>query len=269
MTPSAVSHQIKTLEEFLGLELFIRQPRRIALTHAGEDYFKSIQTAFFEIDRSTQKLISSHQAGELHLSVAPVFLTRWLLPRISSFYEAHPDIKIEISATTGLLDFARGDKDMAVYFGRGDWPGIEVHLLRDYQHRPVCSPRLLGDKLIQKPEELLNYTLLHVLKRQEEWINWLNAFGVDYKESKQGMYFSSGSLTTVAAINGLGFALADVGFITEELASGKLIAPLDEYVQIDKAFYLVYQKSRALTYSMKAFQSWLMEEMSRDIDVIE
>ena len=269
VTPSAVSHQIKALEEFLGLDLFIRKPRQIILTHAGEDYFRSVQRALYEIDRSTQKLISTHQSGELHLSVAPAFLTRWLLPRISSFYETHPDIKIEISAATGLLDFERQETDMAVYFGHGDWPGIEIHLLRHYQQRPVCNPKLLQHKSIDNVEDLLNYPFLHVNKREDEWGNWFAQMGVDFVEKKQGMYFSSGSLTTVAAINGLGFALADVGFVSEELSSGKLIAPLEYFLKTDKSFYLVYQKNRALTYSMRAFQQWLMEEMSKDVGATE
>ena len=269
VTPSAVSHQIKGLEEFLGLDLFVRQPRQIVLTHAGEDYFRSVQNALYEIDRSTQRLISTHQSGELHLSVAPAFLTRWLLPRISSFYETHPDIKIEISAATGLLDFDRQETDMAVYFGRGDWPGIEIHLLRHYQQRPVCNPKLLRGQSIEKIEDLLSYPFLHVNKREDEWANWFQQMGVSFVEKKQGMYFSSGSLTTVAAINGLGFALADIGFISEELSSGKLVAPLEYYLKTDKSFYLVYQKKRALTYSMKSFQQWLMDEMAKDIHSTE
>ncbi len=261
MTPSAISHQIKALETFFGLELFIRHPRRIALTQAGEEYSKSIQKALQEIDRATQKLIATHQSGQLHLSVAPAFLTRWLLPRISSFHDAFPDIEIEISAATGLIDFARDETDMAVYFGTGDWPGIEVHLLRDYRQVPVCSPKMLK-KPIDNISDLLDYTLLHVNKRGDEWAKWFKQAGVKFQETKKGMVFSSGSLTTAAAINGLGFALADIGFISEEIASGKLMAPLDEYLKTDKSFYLVYPKNRALTYSMIAFQRWLMDEMS-------
>lgn len=249
----------------MGLELFIRQTRKITLTHAGRDYFQSIQGALYEIDRSTQKLISTHQSGELHLSVAPAFLTRWLLPRISSFYEAQPDVQIEFSAATGLIDFDRDETDMAVYFGHGNWPGIEIQLLRHYQQRPVCNPSLLQGKALDSPEQVLSYTLLHVKKRAEEWGNWFRQVGVSYKQTKQGMYFSSGSLTTSAAINGLGFALADVGFVSEEIASGKLIVPLEQHLETDKSFYLVYQKNRALTYSMKAFQTWLTEEMAKDM----
>jgi LysR family glycine cleavage system transcriptional activator len=265
VTPSAVSHQVKSLEEFLGIELFVRRTRRISLTAAGEDYYQSIQEALYEIDRSTQQLISTHQAGQLHLSLAPAFLTRWLLPRISSFYEAQPDIQIEMSAASGLIDFDRDATDMAVYFGNGEWAGIEVQLLRHYQQVPVCNPELLNGREINSPSDLLNYTLLHIPKRKDEWQRWFTQVGTTYKESKRGLYLSSGSLTTSAAINGLGFALADIGFVSEEIANGKLIAPLDEFLITEKSFYLVHQKKRALTYPMKAFQSWVTNEMIKDI----
>ncbi len=265
VTPSAISHQLKTLEEFLGLELFIRQTRRISLTHVGEEYYESIHKALSEIDRSTQQLISVHQSGELHLSVIPAFLTRWLLPRISSFHEANPDIKLEISSNSGLIDFDRVDTDMAVYFGDGDWSGIEIHFLRHYQQVPVCSPKLLKNFPINKPEDLFKHTLLYVQKRNDEWSNWFEQVNTPFKESIKGVYFSSSALTTSAAISGLGIALADIGFVSEEIASGELVVPIDTFLGIDKSFYLVYQKDRVMTYAMKAFQSWLMEEMSKDV----
>lgn len=265
VTPSAVSHQVKSLEEFLGIELFVRRTRRISLTAAGEEYYHCVQEALYEIDRSTQKLISTHQAGQLHLSLAPAFLTRWLLPRIGSFYEAQPDIQIEMTSTSGLIDFDRDETDMAVYFGDGRWDGIEVQLLRHYQQVPVCNPKLLNGKQIYTPDDILNYTLLHIPKRKDEWQRWFAQVGVSYKEKKRGLSLSSGSLTTAAAINGLGFALADVAFVSEEISTGKLIAPLEDFLITDKSFYLVHQKKRALTYPMKAFQSWVMDEMIKDI----
>jgi LysR family glycine cleavage system transcriptional activator len=265
VTPSAVSHQVKSLEEFLGVELFVRRTRRISLTAAGEEYYQSVQEALYEIDRATQKLISTHQAGQLHLSLAPAFLTRWLLPRIGSFYEAQPDIQIEMSATSGLIDFDKDETDMAVYFGGGQWDGIEVQLLRDFQQVPVCNPALLNSNEIYTPSDILNYPLLHIPKRKDEWQRWFAQVGVACKEKKRGLYLSSGALTTSAAINGLGFALADIGFVSEEVSTGKLIAPLDDFLLSDKSFYLVHQKKRALTYPMKAFQSWVMDEMIKDI----
>ncbi|MFT6791573.1 MAG: LysR family glycine cleavage system transcriptional activator [Cellvibrionaceae bacterium] len=266
VTPSAISHQIKSLEEFLGLELFIRQPRRVLLTHAGEDYLRSIQKALGEIDLSTQKLIiAAHQSGALNLSVAPAFLTRWLLPRISEFHDSYPDVTLEISAANGLIDFNHEETDMAVYFGDGKWQDIERQLLRHYQQRPVCHPNLVKNSEVKQPADIMKHTLLHVNKRRADWAKWFHQQGVPYKESVSGMYFSSGALTTAAAINGLGFALADLGFVSEEIDSGKLIAPLDAYLKTDRSFYLVYQKNRPPSYSMKVFQDWITEKMKKDL----
>jgi len=269
VTPSAISHQVKALEEFLGLELFYRRKRKIELTSAGQDYYKSVQRALLEIDRSTQKLISAHKTGHLHLSVAPAFLTRWLLPRITQFYEQNPDVELEISAANGLIDFDRTHTDMAVYFGSGDWDGIEVYFLRHYQLMPVCNPRLLKKHAINKPEDVLAHTLLHVKKRSDEWQTWFNMLGVDYKPAKKGVYLSSGSLSASAATTGVGVALADPGLISEEINLGQLTVPLDIPLPISKSFYLVYQEDRAMTYAMKAFKAWVMGEMSKDMQVIE
>lgn len=259
-----MSHQIKGLEEFLDLELFIRQTRRISLTHAGEDYFQSVQKALLEIDRSTQKLISSHKSGQLHLGVAAAFLTRWLLPRISSFHEQNPEVDIELAVIEGLIDFDRSETDMAVYFGKGDWQGVETHFLRHYQQAPICNPKLLEKNDIKEPADLFNHSLLHVTKRQDEWPNWFRHVDVPFKEKIKGISFSNGSLVAAAARNGLGIGLADVGFVSEEIASGQLVAPLKQSLQLDKSFYLVYQKKRVMTFAMKAFQKWLMEEMAKD-----
>lgn len=260
-----MSHQIKTLEEFLGLELFIREPRRVTLTSAGEEYYQSIQHALNEIDRATQQLISVHQSGELHLSVIPAFLTRWLLPRISSFHEANPDITLEIASATGLIDFDREETDMAVYFGDGNWQDIEVNFLRHYQQVPVCSPELMKTSPIEKPEDLLKHTLLYVQKRQDEWRNWFEQQDTPFKETIKGVSLSNGALTVEAAKSGVGIALADIGFIAEDLKSGQLVVPFKKPLGINKSFYLVYQKDRVMTYAMRAFQEWMLEEMAKDV----
>lgn len=195
----------------------------------------------------------------------PAFLTRWLLPRISSFHEANPDIKLEISSATGLIDFNRVDTDMAVYFGDGKWDDIEVHFLRYYQQVPVCSPAILESSPIEKPEDLLKHTLLHVQKRDEEWSNWFTQVNTPFKESIQGMSLSNSALTTAAAIRGIGIALADIGFVSEEISSGELVMPIETYLGINKSFYLVYQKNRVMTFAMKAFHTWLIKEMSKDV----
>lgn len=194
-------------------------------------------------------------------------MTRWLLPRISGFHEANPDIKLEISSAVGLIDFDRADTDMAVYFGNGRWDDIEVHFLRHYQQLPVCSPSLLKASPISHPEDILKHTLLHVQKRDDEWSNWFAQVNTEFAESIKGVYLSNSALTTAAAIRGVGVALADIGFISEELISGELVSPIEKFLDINKSFYLVYQKNRIMTFAMKAFHAWLIEEMSRDVSL--
>lgn len=264
VTPSAVSHQIKGLEEFLGLKLFIRQTRKLKLTRAGEDYFLSVRDALQEIEKSTQRLISLHESGHLHLSVSPVFLTRWLMPRIGQFRGAFPDVKLEISSATGLIDFTNQETDIAVYYGDGDWKDVEPHFLRHLQLRPVCHPRLLKDVTLESPSELLKYPLLHSSKHPDYWKNWFEEQGIEYEEKTQDMSFSSGTLAASAATNGLGFALVDLGLYSEEVSLGKLFSPFDHALQNQRSFYLVKRKDKMMTYAMKSFHGWIIEEMAKE-----
>ncbi len=264
VTPSAISHQVKALEAFLEVELFLRQTRRIELTSAGKSYLKTIQRALNDIERATQKLVSAHGTGELNLSVAPAFLHRWLLPRMSRFNDNHTNVELEISASTGLIDFAHSDTDMAVYFGDGQWEDVEIHFLKRSALIPVCTPGLLAKHPIHTPEDITHHTLLHVSKRPEEWRDWFNAADTPYLERRKGFYLSSGLLTSQAAARGLGVALTDVSLVSEEIQSGQLVAPLDIPLELPKSFYLVYRKNRPMTYAMRQFKDWIMEEMAVD-----
>lgn len=223
-----------------------------------------MQKALKEIDRGTQNLIDSHNTGELSISVAPAFLDHWLLPRIDQFYELNPDIELDINATSSLINFSHSDTDIAVYFGNGDWDDVETHFLRHSERVPVCSPKLLQKGAINSAEDILNYKLFYVKKRSEEWAAWFEAAETEYIPSKRPASFSSSSLAVMAASKGVGFALADVSLASENIKRGDLIMPIDVRLKLQKAFYLVYQKNRKLTFAMKAFKEWIMLEMSKD-----
>lgn len=262
VTASAVSHQIKTLEEFLGVSLFSRNRRKVELTPSGEQYLISVKHALDEIEMATQRLTASHETNVVKISVAPNFLTRWLMPRMSRFQELYPDIELQINASMGLLDFNRSSTDMAVYFGHGEWNDIEMHFLRKVMLVPVCSPRLLKDTLpLNTPEDLRHHTLIYVSKRKWEWDDWLYQAGVEFITPKGSLQMSSGQLATAAAQEALGVALADSTLTSREINSGRLVVPFDIKLDTHKAFYLVYQKHRPLTTGMKAFKEWLMHEM--------
>ncbi|BFM47873.1 transcriptional regulator GcvA [Marinomonas sp. THO17] len=262
VTPSAISHQIKGLESFLGIELFRRTKRKVVLTEAGESYLKPIKGIFEQLESATSELMSQQKTGSLRLAVAPAFLTRWLMPRMESFQENYPDIEIEINSLTGLVDFSTHDIDMAVYFGRGDWEGIEAHYLRPSRLAPVCNPRLIKpDRPINKPEDMRFYPLLHVTKRKDEWNDWLKQHDLDPKQFRRGLMFSSGSLTAGAAAQGLGISLSDPELVMPEIVDGTLRVLFDQHLITDKAFYLVYEKRRSVTPAMLAFKEWIIEKM--------
>ncbi|HEY5717585.1 MAG TPA: LysR substrate-binding domain-containing protein, partial [Motiliproteus sp.] len=205
VTPSAVSHQIKSLEEFLDLKLFRRNKRRVELTLSGEKYLVPIQHALDEIDAATRRLLANPNAGAVTLSVAPAFLTRWLMPRLGHFQEHFPDVELRLSASMGDVDFAHSDIDLAVRFGRGDWAGMEAHFLLGMAVVPVCSPALLnGKKPLLTPSDMRHHTLIHVSTRMDEWRAWLRSAGIEEQGFGKDLRFSSTSLATGAAIEGLG-----------------------------------------------------------------
>ena len=262
VTPSAVSHQVKTLENFLGVELFHRSNRKVTLTPQGEQYLTSVKHAFDEIEMATQRLSVTQGASVVQISVAPNFLIRWLMPRMSRFRALFPDVELQINASMGLLDFNRTSTDMAVYYGNGEWDDIEVEFLRKVMLVPVCGPGLLqSGPPLEKPSDLANHTLIYVSKRTWEWDNWLKKAGVEFITPKGSMQLSSSQLTTAAAQENLGVALADQTLISREIESGKLVVPFDIPLDTKKAFYLVYRKHRPLTKGMEAFRNWLMDEL--------
>jgi len=262
VTASAVSHQIKTLEEYLGITLFSRSKRKVELTPSGEQYLMSVKHALDEIEMATHRLVKNQETNVVQISVAPNFLTRWLMPRMSRFRELYPDVELQINASMGLLDFNRSSTDMAVYYGNGEWDDIEVHFLQKVMLVPVCSPKLLeGKSPLESPEDLRHHTLIYVSKRKWEWENWLQLAGAEFITPKDSLQLSSGQLATAAAQENLGVALADPTLTSREISSGDLVVPFNIPLDTHRAFYLVYQKHRPLTAGMKAFKEWLMSEM--------
>lgn len=268
VTPSAVSHQIKSLEEFLGIELFLRTKRKVLLTEAGADYLEPISSIFRQLDEATTDLINRQSlGGTLRLSVAPAFLSRWLMPRMERFQDQYPDVQLELNASSGLVDFAAGDMDMAIYFGDGNWPNLEKKFLRNSALAPVCNPNLIKPhQPIRTPDDMRFYPLLHVAKRKEEWHNWLKQNGLEPKLFRRGVMFSNGSLTAAAAAQGLGIALADPSLVAPEIHEGSLRILFDQHLKTQSAFYLVNQKDRKMTQPMEAFRTWVIEQMTDESD---
>lgn len=264
ITPSAVSHQVKALERYLGVALFSRRKRKVFLTPLGEKYFTSVKQSLNELEVATQRLISNPETDIVTISVAPNFLVRWLMPRMQHFQEQYPDVELQISTNMGLIDFESSSIDMAVYFGPGDWRDVDMHFLSHVYLVPMCSPNLpTGKKPLSKPDDLKHHTLIHVTRRPYEWPEWMELAGMEYRGLRRGLKMSTNQLGTAAAQEGLGVVLADRILSSEEVKRGELIMPFDLQLDTHKSYYLVHQKGRPMTYGMQMFKDWVIEEMGK------
>lgn len=262
VTPSAVSHQIRCLEDFLGVRLFRRLPRQVVLTPEGQRYLPRIRSAIGQIGSATEEIMAQRGSGPLTISVVPSFASRWLVPRLVGFQMAYPDIEVRLITSVGSVDFTTSDVDLAIRHGMEKWRRARSHELTTENVVPVCNPRLLeGPHALRRPEDLRHATLLHVLPRLGEWRAWLNAAGVTDCDPERGPKFMTYSLALKAAVAGLGVAMADRHLVGDDLKSGRLLTPFDIELVRGSTYYLVYPEERANDYKITAFRDWLFAEI--------
>ncbi len=271
VTQAAVSHQVKTLEDFLGQPLFLRLTRALELTPAGEGLAPVLKEAFESIERATRRLMEDQdRQGVLNVSVSPTILSRWLIPRLSSWQEAHPEIELRLVSTPKLADFVRDGVDVAIRHGRGIWPGLAAHRLFQAKSVPVASPGLLaGPVPLNKPEDLARHTLLHDLVEPDNWRIWLTAAGVKEIDPERGMRLGTGADALEAAIAGAGVALARRVIVRRDVEAGRLVIPFEVPMPKDFAFYVVYPEGSAKRPKVKAFRDWALAEARADAEAEE
>ena len=257
VTQAAVSHQIKSLEDFLGLKLFRRRNRSLLLTEEGQSYFQDIKEIFSQLTEATRKLQSRSAKGALTVSLLPSFAIQWLVPRLSSFNSAYPGIDVRIQAVDREVDKLADDVDVAIFYGRGNWPGLRVEKLYAEYLLPVCSPLLLtGDKPIKTPEDLAKHTLLHDASRRD-WQTYTRQLGLNLNV-QQGPIFSHSAMVLQAAIHGQGVALANNVMAQSEIEAGRLACPFNDVLVSKNAFYLVCHDSQAELGKIAAFRQWIL-----------
>src|SRR5690606_20305898 len=208
ITQGAVSHQMRALEEWLGFRLFDRRTGRLQITGGGMVYAQSLSSAFAEIARATEELISvgSHQV--LTILGHTTFFTHWLIPLLPSFQSAFPEIKVRLTSSVEWIDFEKANADIGIRYGNGSWAGLSSHLLFSDELTPVLSPRL-AERLSQPltVEALLSLPLLHSNKRPNHWSDWIAAAGASRPSSAEDMHYEDLSIIYECAIQGLGVAL--------------------------------------------------------------
>jgi len=267
VTQAAISHQVKALEEVLGLKLFRRFNRRLMLSYAGQIYLPALSEAFDQIDQATQRMRSEEETGPLKVSVANSFAAKWLLPRLPAFRARHPDIDVVVSASDSLVDFSRDEFDMGVRYGQGRYPGLVVDLMMEDTIFPVCSPRLpKGDPPLREAADLKHHTLLHdevILGEFPTWREWLAAAGVRGVDPERGHRYSHSSLVIQAAIDAQGVALARSSLVSLDLEAGRLVQPFGPTLPSNFACYVVAPATTAGRPKVKAFRDWLLEEAGK------
>ena len=260
VTQAAISHQVKSLEKYLGLKLFRRLNRTLLLTDAGQLYLPPLTDAFEGITRATHRLRQHLGRARLTVSVLPSFAAGWLVPRLGRFRQRCPDVDLRIDPTNSLTDFRRDDVELGILYGRGNYPGLRTDRLMREEFFPVCSPRLLeGPAPLRDPADLTHHTLLHD-DMTVDWRTWLLAAGVEGVDAERGITVTDSSMLLRAAIAGQGVALARSVLAADEIASGRLVRPFDVDVPAEYAYYLAYPEKSADQPNVAAFREWILEE---------
>jgi len=259
-----VSHQVKALEETLGLKLFNRERQRLVITEAGRDYLAVLRDAFDRIALGTARVVQRQSSGALTVSTSPDFAAKWLVNRLGHFAEAHPDIDLRVSATLHHVDFAREEVDLAVRHGEGSWPGLDVVRLCSEQLFPVCSPKLMtGRNRLRQPADLLRLPLLH-LDDWGDWRRWLEAAGVPDAEVLHGPVLNRASMVIDAAIDGQGVALARTTLAASDLINGRLVRPFETALRLPKSYWIICPKAAVALPKIALFRTWLLREAAED-----
>lgn len=262
LTQGAISRQILALEEQLGVRLFERGPRGVALTAAGEAYARPVASALGTIRQASLQVMTKTHGNRLNLAMLPTFGTRWLLPRIPGFVALHPEITINFATRIGQFDFEREDIDLAIHIGQPDWPGAECTFLMNEMVVPVCSPSLISSVPVVTAADIAALPLLHMASRPGAWAHWFENLGVA-APPQQGMRFEQFSSVGQACIAGLGVALMPPFLIEPELKTGQLVVALDRPVQSPSSYYAVAPLSRTAYGPVAAFRAWLEAEVTR------
>jgi LysR family transcriptional regulator, glycine cleavage system transcriptional activator len=265
LTPSAISHQIRHLEESLGRRLFERRARGLELTPLGQIYFPLVRNAFEQLAQATVLIGGERPDTQkvLTISCTPSFAMAWLIPRLTSFQAAHPDIEVRLDTSTRLVDFARDGVDVGIRFGLGEWSGVTAEFLFSETLFPVCSPSLLAAKGgVAGPSDVSRFALLHVLPYVDDWRLWLTAAGATGVDPERGPRFDSGMAAYKAAEEGLGMAIGRGMLIGDALAKGRLVAPFDISLPSRHAYYVACASGTEGVRKIAQFRAWLEREIA-------
>ena len=267
VTPAAISHQVKALEAALGVKLFRRVSRGLALSAHGQGLLPALSDGFDRLLAGVDQVRRADQLRALTVSVAPSFGAKWLVPRLERLREAHPDLDVRIDANPRLVDLEREDIDVALRYGPGEYPGLHVERLMCEEVVPVCAPSLLqGAHPLREPADLTHHVLLHHEQPMgdqsyPDWRMWLLAAGVQGVDLTRGPRFTLASMALQAAQDAQGVALVGRALVDRDVAAGRLVQLFQgRGLPLRFAYWVVSPPRSAHTPRVQAFREWLHRE---------
>ena len=269
VTPAALSHQLRTLEDHLGIALFHRRARSIELTPAGRLLYPGVHGGFDQIRAAVERVSRAETNRVLVISAGPGFTAKWLAPRLYRFVEAYPDIDARISAGSLPIDIAAADVDIAIRVSTGDHPGLHVERLMEERILPLCSPRLLeGENGIRSPQDLSRFPLIHIdlpppAPQGATWSYWFEQAGITGIDADRGLRFNVVDHAHDAAIAGAGVVMAHKVIASYDIAAGRLVAPFGpELPMFGRHYHLLCTKGQESSPKIRAFRDWMFDEIN-------
>ena len=261
VTHSAISHQVKALEQEFGVPLFSRGGREVRLTEEGRILYPILRDAFDNILAGTDLLRRRQPSGALTIQVYVTLAVKWLLPRLHDFSQSYPDIQVALSTSYTDWTFARGEVDAAILLIEGRQSDLHYTALGKTRFFPVCAPSLVtGDHAIRTPEDLRHHRLLNVYPARRDWVDWLTAAGIpDLAPDPAGPSFDNYLLALEEAAAGAGVSMATPAFVRDDLERGRLVAPFDLMIEGRASWYFVCRKERKDEPRIARFRDWILQ----------
>jgi LysR family glycine cleavage system transcriptional activator len=282
VTQGAISRQVKSLEDMLGLKLFRRMTRAIELTERGREYLPTVCEAFDRLEQATIRLSNKDSHSILTVSVLPTFAMRWLIPRLPNFVSRHPNVEVRMITSIRPVNFWREDIDLAIRVGlppeaaseqggprislqmADDWTDVRTYRLMPDVLVPVCSRSLLDRHApIRTPADLQRVPLLHMASRAHAWPDWFKAAGVPFRQTGEDASYGHFFLVLDEALQGNGVALVPLALAEADIASGRLVIPVDFHTESAGAYYVLCRNHQAESKAIQVFRDWLMAERDR------
>ncbi|WP_168204151.1 transcriptional regulator GcvA [Aliikangiella coralliicola] len=267
MTQSAISHQVKLLEDYFGQPLFKRVNRTVEVTDAGIDFLKTTQLVLGQLQKGAIRLEFFNKPGLVVLTTPPSFANKWLMSRLHEFNSQNPDLNVWVYTKYSQEELEHAEVDLAIWHGTGEWTGVEKIKLFDDKVTPLYSPKLLtGEQQISEPEDLKNFPLIHVeqVERREDWQAWFSMLGLGEVSTVLGYNFNDSSLALDYAVSGQGVVLGSTILAKDLIESGELIKPFDSYLNTELDYYLVYRKEKVEFENVERFRRWILAEFNID-----